>query len=246
MCTVTFVPTTNNNFLFTSNRDEFVGRSASNMVREKVGKKTLLYPQDALAKGTWIALSDHNQLVCILNGAFKKHKHHPPYRLSRGIMALKFFSYDYAEDFFDEFNFTGIEPFTMIIFDNGALYELRWDEKKKHIKRLNTQQSHLWASCPLYSDEWIEKRQQWFKNWQTTTPLFNQDSILDFHKNAGEGNPEYDLVINRQNILQTTSITSIVRTSDKMSLRFENLLEGQVQEEDLLLQRVTTTRVTSS
>ena len=172
MCTVTYIPTGKNKFIFTSNRDEAPKRSATGMVEKKIDGKALLYPQDALANGTWISISDKNQLVCILNGAFVKHKHRPPYRLSRGIMALDFFSYSTANDFFGKFDFEGIEPFTMIVFDDGKLYEFRWDEKEKHIAQLDISKQYIWASSTLYSEEWQAKRKEWFEDWKKKIQKF--------------------------------------------------------------------------
>lgn len=231
MCTVTFIPTGKNNFIFTSNRDEAPKRSATEIAREKPNGKALLFPRDALAKGTWIAVSEKNQLVCILNGAFVKHKHLPPYRLSRGIMALEFFNYKNANEFFEKFNFEGIESFTMVIFDDGDLYEFRWDEKIKHIKKLNTEEQHIWASCTLYAEEWQVKRKQWFADWNEKYKTKDQTAVLDFHKNAGEGNPKFDVVMNYENIVRTTSITSIVKNEQQMKMRYEDILTGAIKEE---------------
>ena len=235
MCTVTYIPTGNNTFIFTSNRDEAPKRSATGIVNKTIDGKSLLFPQDAQAKGTWIAISDKNQLVCILNGAFIKHKHVPPYRLSRGIMALDFFNYENAIDFFEQVNFVGIEPFTMIIFDNGALFEFRWDETKKHIKKLETSEQYIWASCTLYNEEWQVKRKKWFSDWNRQNKTIHQNAVLDFHKNGGEGNPNFDVVMNYNNIVRTTSITSIVKREDQIKMRFEDMLDGQILESKLLL-----------
>lgn len=237
MCTVTYIPNGEDHFIFTSNRDEAPRRSATEMAREIYNGKTVLFPRDALAKGTWIAVSNQQQLVCILNGAFQKHKHQPPYRLSRGIMALNFFSYPGASDFFEQFEFQGMEPFTMIIFDDKKLYELRWDEQQKHIKNLATDQSHLWASCTLYSEEWQSKRQQWFEHWRGQQTDVGQEHVLDFHKNAGEGNPEFDVVMNRQNIVRTTSITSIIKDPTAMQMRYEDILDGGIEQQALELSK---------
>lgn len=235
MCTVTYIPTQDSEFIFTSNRDEAPKRSATEMARESRGAKEILFPRDALAKGTWIAISNKNQLVCILNGAFVKHKHRPPYRLSRGIMALDFFSFPNAEDFFEKFDFEGIEPFTMVIFDDGKLYELRWDESQKHIKNLDTSISHLWASCTLYSEEWQIKRQSWFAEWLLKNQVVNQSTVLDFHKNAGEGNLEFDVIMNRQNIVRTTSVTCIEKNKTEMMIRYEDILDGGIESKILEL-----------
>lgn len=229
MCTVTYIPTGNDNFIFTSNRDEAPKRSAVGISKMTLGKKIITFPKDAKANGTWIAISDSNQLVCVLNGAFVKHKHLPPYRLSRGIMALDFFSCASAEDFFNQYNLEGIEPFTLVIFDNGRLFELRWDEQEKHVKELATTENHLWASCTLYNEEWQRKRKKWFQDWQNKYAEPNQEAVLDFHKNAGEGNSEFDVVMNYKNIVRTTSVTSVVKKEDGMDLRYEDLLNGEVR-----------------
>ena len=233
MCTVTYIPTGVNQFIFTSNRDEAPKRSATEMVQESQNEKALLFPRDALAKGTWIAVSEKNQLVCILNGAFVKHKHLPPYRLSRGIMALDFFKYKNAIVFFEKYDFVDIEPFTMIIYDDGELYEFRWDESKKHIKKLNTSEQHLWASCTLYSEEWQEKRRLWFSDWNEKYKVIDQAAVLDFHKNGGEGNEKFDVVMNWENKVRTTSITSIVKKEDEMKMRYEEILNGEIEEHNL-------------
>ena len=150
MCTVTYISKDKGGFIFTSNRDEAPKRSATGLVLKKQNGKQILYPKDPQANGTWIAVSGMGQLVCILNGAFVKHKHRPPYRLSRGIMALDFFNYDSLIHFYHAFDFKGIEPFTMIVFDDGKLYEVRWDETEKYIKQKDDSKNHIWASCTLY------------------------------------------------------------------------------------------------
>ncbi len=51
-------------------------------------------------------------------------------------MVLDFFSFEKAEDFFRNYRFQGMEPFTMVIVERGKLWELRWDETKKSIEQL--------------------------------------------------------------------------------------------------------------
>jgi len=228
MCTVTYLPKGENQFILTSNRDEAPKRSAAGIIKEERNEKQMLFPRDPLANGTWIATSSSNQLVCVLNGAFEKHNHRPPYRLSRGIMALDFFSFASAKQFFSTFDFEGIEPFTMIIFDDGILYELRWDETMAWVKELATDESHIWASCTLYNEAWQEKRRQWFDEWKENNKLFTQQEILDFHHQGGEGNEMFDVVMNWQNRVRTTSITSIFKKANEVEMRFEDLLANEV------------------
>lgn len=233
MCTVTYLPLPEEQFLFTSNRDESPLRAASNIQRSFTAGKTLLYPQDSYAKGTWIAIADTRQLVCILNGAFVKHKHQPPYRMSRGLMALQFFDYADADHFFKEFAFKGMEPFTMIIYDQGKLYTLYWDETTPHIKLLDPQQTHIWSSSTLYPPALQTKRAQWFANWEAQQDGYTSASIMDFHRTGGEHDPENDLVMNRQGIVQTTSITHIVAGKETYQMQYNNLLDGNTEEQSL-------------
>ena len=235
MCTVTFLPTGPDSFLFTSNRDEAPFRSASGIQEQKNGDKTLLYPQDELAKGTWIAVSSHNQLVCILNGAFTRHRHQPPYRLSRGLMALQFFDYDNAEAFGQGFEFQGMEPFTMVIYDRQRLFDVRWDERRLHFRELPTDTPHLWSSPTLYNPEWQQKRQQWFKAWLDQQTEFRSDNILHFHRTGGEGDPENDLIMNRGGMVCTTSITHISKKAGQATLRYHGLQQNWQEERRLLL-----------
>ena len=121
-----------------------------------------------------------------------------------------------AIDFFEKFEFEGIEPFTMIIFDDGKLYGLRWDEIKKHIAQLDISKQYIWASCTLYTPEWQEKRRIWFEDWKKENEVIDQNAVLDFHKNGGEGHPNFDVVMNWKGVVRTTSITSISKDEDLM------------------------------
>lgn len=233
MCTVTYIPKENNEFILTQNRDESPNRPAHNLEKINQNGKQLLFPKDAGAGGTWIAVSDSNQLVSILNGAFDKHKHRPPYRKSRGIMALDFFDFPSAEQFFRDYNFKEIEPFTMLIYDKEKLFDFRWDEQYKYIEELETNQSHIWASSTLYTKEARMKRKIWFEKWQKERTDFSQSAILEFHRTAGDGDPENDLVMNRANKVRTTSITSIVKSDSQAGMYFSDLLNGKVMTEKI-------------
>lgn len=236
MCTVSYVPLQKDRFLFASNRDEAPKRAAADVVQTQRNGKILLFPMDTGANGTWIALSNTGQLVCILNGAFTIHQRHPPYRLSRGIMALEFFDYVDVKDFRAQFEFKGMEPFTMVIYDQGRLYDLRWDEELVHLQELDSAQPHQWASCTLYPEQWQAKRQAWFATWQEKNPSPTIEALRSFHQEGGEGDLENDLVMNRGNFVRTTSITSIVKSNEVFSLNLLQLTTERASEHSLPLQ----------
>jgi uncharacterized protein with NRDE domain len=224
MCTVTFIPKANQGFILTSNRDETPKRQPEGIYKDL--EKGLIYPKEPSKGGTWICADQHNRLLCILNGAFEKHKHRPPYRRSRGLLVLDFFEYSSAQDFVDHYNFDGIEPFTLVIYEKGNLYELRWDEKKTHFTNLDAQQAHIWSSSTLYPPQIKELRESWFNEWQLSAENPMATEILKFHQTAGNGDPENDLLMSRHGgIVQTVSITQF--NSEKRTMLYLDLVNDK-------------------
>lgn len=232
MCTVTYLPNGRSDFMLSSNRDEAPQRAAHGIQR----RNGLLYPQDAGAGGTWIAASEQGKAAVLLNGAFELHERRPPYRLSRGLMVLQYFDFADAGAFIAQFDFQGLEPFTLILRDRGELHEIRWDAQRLHHRPLDPEVPHIWASATLYAPEFQEKRRQWFADWLRNTPMPRQDDILHWHRTAGEGDPWNDVVMNRNGMVQTVSITSISFAGDEAGMVFYDLLEGQMQREFVQLQ----------
>jgi uncharacterized protein with NRDE domain len=163
MCTVTYLPLGNDEFCLTSNRDETPSRQPMELYYDEANN--LLFPKEPKHGGTWISASADNRLVCLLNGAFQKHKHEPPYRRSRGLVVLDYFEYGTTAQFVTNYYFDGIEPFTMVIVDNGKLFDFRWDGAAKHLLELDPEKPHIWSSSTLYNDEIKNKRIAWFQNW---------------------------------------------------------------------------------
>ena len=227
MCTVTYLPQADGSFLLTTNRDEAPHRSPRHLTETELFGQQLAFPRDAAAGGTWVAVADSDRLVCILNGAFAQHERHLPYRRSRGLMVLDYFSFRSAETFFRQYRFRGMESFTMIVYDGGRLYDLRWDEAQVHLHALDPAAAHLWSSPTLYTPEWQQKRRDWFAEWRTGRQApYDRQAILDFHRHAGEGDPWNDLVMNREEKVRTVSITSIAKRAAAIDLCYHDLLRG--------------------
>ena len=213
MCTVSFIPLTSDGFVFTSNRDENPKRAATAMQKLSVGGKSLYFPQDTHAKGSWFVFSSTNQFVCILNGAFNPHISKEGYKMSRGKMALDFFKYKDYKSFMNSFEFEGIEPFTFIIFDQGVLVELRWDEIKLHIKELSDSEVHIWSSSTLYPSSWEVERKECLRKW-LLNGLRTQEDIINFHKKEFPFNRKalveiYGNQVPKELPVQTLSVSSI-------------------------------------
>ena len=227
MCTVTYVPQ-KEGFILTSNRDEIPERSPSFISEDKAAN--IIYPKEPTAGGTWIAYSEQTKrLVCLLNGAFERHERFPPYRRSRGLVVLDAVKSKDAKTFVDEYQWKGIEPFTMIIGELGVLYELRWDAKDVHFKALDTDETHIWSSSPLYPKSIREKRELWFEQWLAENKERTIENIADFHQNGGDGDPENDLIMSRyEGFLKTISITSVACNHSGVKMIYRDLVKNNI------------------
>lgn len=233
MCTVTYIPQAGGQYILTTNRDEQASRSPQQLSVESREGATLIFPRDVGAGGTWIVTADSDRTVCLLNGAFEGHEHRPPYRRSRGLMVLDLFDFPSAEEFVAEYQFEGMEPFTMVMVEWGNLYELRWDERTAHFSRMDAGAPRIWSSSTLYPPAIRGKREQWFRRWHPNNGWPELDGILDFHHNAGEGDPWNDVVMNRHGVVQTVSISSVVRSTQSIEMRYEDLLHNNIQWEKI-------------
>ena len=66
MCTATYIKDNKGRIIFTTNRDENAARPTSPPEIHLVDGMRLLFPQDRLAGGTWIAVGESGQISCVL------------------------------------------------------------------------------------------------------------------------------------------------------------------------------------
>lgn len=69
-------------------------------------------------------------------------------------------------------------------------------------------------------------RKKWFASHENQNVL-SPRTLLDFHKNAGVGDKDVDLQIDR-GFLKTRSITQVVKNEEELSMRYENLQNKEV------------------
>jgi hypothetical protein len=233
MCTVTFIPL-GNKILLTSNRDEkAVRKQAISPAVTAYNSANLLFPKDAEAGGTWIGASDTGTIMVLLNGGFIKHEPAAEYRKSRGLVFLDVLSETKALPSFKKTNLLGIEPFTLVIWEDGKLYECRWSGEEKYIREMDITQPHIWSSVTLYTSAIIQKREQWFKNWLDVHPQPSITDIRKFHLFGGEGDSENDICMNRNNAMFTVSITSIECNRQQAIMYYEDLINQNKTEATL-------------
>jgi hypothetical protein len=240
MCTVTYVPT-KNGFQLTSNRDENVNRGqAITPRRYQNGNHTLLYPKDADRNGSWIATKNNGDTVVLLNGAFVKHTAIPPYKTSRGLVLMDIINADDPYLFYQDSELEGVEPFTIVLYAQGSLYECRWDGGRKHIKLLDGKDAHIWSSATLYDEAAVTKRVNWFNNWRKSANPDKVEDIMHFHHHAGEGDDNDALVINRSGKMKTVSVTNINVNPQNITMTYHDLRDGSQYVNDLAITETTT------
>ena len=191
-----------------------------------VNGRNLLYPKDGAAGGSWIAVNEQNSTAVLLNGGFVKHRVNPPYRMSRGIILLEVVQAANPVLHFQQMDLAGIEPFTIIHFNN-QLHQLTWTGDVKHRRQLDPSKPNIWSSVTLYEQPVIAKRERWFAAFIDKNPIPDQESILDFHMNTGDGDKQNDLVMNRDNKLTTVSITSVEIMDQHCSMKYADRLTNE-------------------
>ncbi len=229
MCTVTLIPTQENSFVLTSNRDEAVLRETQIPAFYDIDNTKMLFPKDAVAGGTWIGVSEACNMICLLNGGYKKHERKDSYRQSRGVVVKELLASNDLEKAIYEYNCEDIEPFTIVAVcwkKELTFYELVWDGEKKHIQLLDKNKKHIWSSSTLYTDEMKATRREWLASFALENDL-TKENLIKFHKYAGVGDKNIDLQIDR-GALKTVSVTQVSKEHDNIAMRYENLQENKV------------------
>lgn len=225
MCTVTFTATTDG-FVLTSNRDEQTVRAAIAPLHYLYNNQNLYFPKDPQSGGTWFAVNKNGTVLILLNGASEKHQHKPPYERSRGLVVLEIISSSDPILFWNEINLLNVEPFTLVLFHNRKLYQLRWDGSQKTLQNLDTGEKHIWSSSTLYPKEVRIERAKWFYEFAKTKTILQPNDLLTFHQNSHAENAQNGLVINRLNVLKTLSITQCIVHSSDIELIYKDLINN--------------------
>ena len=233
MCTVTFIPA-NDKYFISSNRDEKYNRmKAIAPAVYEINNKKLIFPKDANAGGSWIALHENGNAAVLLNGAFKKHIPMPPYRKSRGEILLNIIADKRPVSYFHQLDLSRIEPFTLVLCDKNNLYECRWDGEKKHYQQLKKHRPYIWSSVTLYEKSVVKKRERWFAAFLNRNPHPTQKDILEFHQFTGDGDHYNDLLMDREGAFSTVSITSMLLTVDRGSMKYLDLKDNSLREKKI-------------
>lgn len=237
MCTVTFIPK-KRGFILTSNRDEVIDRARKVHFPEIVSfdEESLIFPKDLQGGGTWIAGDNKGKVAVLLNGGFKAHKRKSTYRKSRGLVVLDSFGYDDAKSFSKQYDFSEIEPFTLILLQynkgKSSINQLVWDGAQPHLKKLNNTEPAIWSSSTLYNEATRKQRNEWFGDFLKRGD-FTVFGARKFHEFGGNGDPSNTMNMKRANQLATVSITSIEFDDRGGEFTYQDLLENTTSREFL-------------
>jgi hypothetical protein len=235
MCTISYLPLKNDHYILTSNRDESSLRPIALPVAEyEISGRKIYFPKDPRGGGTWIATSGDDATLCLMNGGFEPHPFlpHHVYRKSRGLILLDYFQYEDVDDYAEQNDFSNMEPFTLVVLENKReksptrLTELRWDGEQLISTPMDGTKPHIWSSAQLYTPRIRNMRQQWFGEWLERNETFTQESILDFHRFAGDGHDNSDLIVDLGE-LKTISICSIERGDGVTKVVYSDLLKAE-------------------
>lgn len=226
MCTVSFV-FSNGKATITHNRDEKVARpSATEPQKYFVNNKDIYFPKDQKAGGTWYAVAENGTTLVLLNGADEKHQLKSSYRKSRGLIVLDLISADSPIQEWKSIDLSEIEPFTIVLFQEEKLYQLRWNEIEKSTLNLDVNQNHIWSSSTLYSKEIREQRVNLFQDFMESNKI-SPERLFQFHRYGNSNDVENGLIINRNDEMKTLSITQTVIEKNKVVLSYHDLQNQQ-------------------
>lgn len=224
MCTVSHVRGKDNEVILTSNRDEMTTRPAA-LTPQKyhVGNKSLTFPKDPLSGGTWFVVEEGGLMAVLLNGAVVKHTTAPYYRKSRGLILLDITAHSSPLKKWDEIDLRDIEPFTIILVENGSLYQLVWNDIKKVTHILDSSRNYIWFSATLYTQKMQKIREQWFADFLQKKIEVTGSDMITFHQHTEKEDTESGLLIARGNNIKTLSITQGISTKEHVKINYLKL-----------------------
>ena len=226
MCTVTYLPIDTASYILTSNRDEAPSRNAVKIELKTESDQSLLFPKDPEKGGTWLALSNYEKIICLLNGAFEPFEKKAFYRKSRGSVVLDYFSFPNAEAFQSGYNFKGIAPFTLVILESGNRFELNWDGINVFFRPFD-HTPKIWSSVTLYPENVRKWRKTLFETWLKDGAV-TQDKIIHFHQHAGDDDHENGFQMNRNEIVKTLSVSSVFKQNNDLVFKHRDLVNDHI------------------
>lgn len=219
MCTVLYLPV-ENGFQFFTLRDENPLLAQAEPPTTWVGPShSFLAPLVADNRGTWMGVTEQGDALFLLNGARQAHVKGPQHTISRGLVVMDLLRSKWPVMEWIMKDLTQTEPFTLIAFTEGNLFELVWDGAVKHKSILPKDQPAIWSSSTLYDQGAQLLRKQCFEQWLTQETERTEDAVLAFFDSVKDRKNGF--FMDRGEALKTMSFAAVKgRTGQGAVLHF--------------------------
>ena len=210
MSTVTYIPGFSKGFLLAHNRDERIDRPmATPPLSRMINGNTVMYPVDPEGKGTWIGISSDGKVASLLNGGTIKHERTPPYKHSRGLVIPAYFSYPDVVEFSGKYDFSGLEPFTLIAIESEKIFILIWENETLTLREKNSRLPHIFFSRSLYPVSSLESRSSNFLSWYMNHRSAGENDMLNYNLTQKFESDQIAKFDTGSHILKTVSVSVI-------------------------------------
>ena len=228
MCTVVFIPK-GGKYFFASLRDENPLRPrAAVPTIYKDADAVILSPIDAMAGGTWLGVTDSGNVIILLNGGFEKHERKVNYRKSRGLIVTELLASNSPVESWNLMDMQVVEPYTLVVWNEGNLFQLVWDGEQKHYVLLKPDQPYIWSSATLYDQQAGTYRSELFYQWIGINTPVSSLSLFDFFKSFTDR--ENGFLMNRNEQTKTLSYTFIeLQLDNSAEMQYHDFLSGSYQ-----------------
>lgn len=238
MCTVVFIPK-GNRYFFASLRDESPSRPKAvvpDIYKER--DAVVLSPIDAMAGGTWLGATESGSVIILLNGAFEKHERKTNYRKSRGLIVTELLASNLPVVNWNLMDMQAVEPYTLVVWNEGNLFQLVWDGEDKHSVKLKVNQPYIWSSATLYNSQARMHRSELFQQWMGMNMPVSSLSVFNFFKSYAES--ENGFLMNRNEQTKTLSYTFIeLQIDDSVEMQYHDILSDTYHDKKIWLNSST-------
>jgi hypothetical protein len=232
MCTVTYIPTSHG-AIFSSNRDEHPLRSTLQPQCLLGNAGVYISPIDEHKQGTWMGVHSSGYVLILLNGGFVNHQRKAAYKQSRGLVVTDLLDTYAPLKAWQVYDLENIEPFTLILWQQGMLRQLVWDGEQRHILTPDATRPAIWSSATLYTTDAKAQRETKFHTFTNNNRHITTSQLLDFVSSRHDSYNGFTM--HRSAAMQTVSISLVTIGSNTASFQYHDLLTLQDHHEQICL-----------
>lgn len=213
MCTVSFIPISENQYLIGSNRDELKTRAQA--IPPKIqGDGSWIAPIDTEANGTWFGVNQYGITLTLINNyqATNPLLDHRKDAKSRGLIIpelMPFSNEKAVSDWFEQMDETNFNPFDVIAVFPSPMTVIRWSwDGKSFQKIIEKPESQIWVSAGFDLQKITEFRKQVFTNKILNSEEKPLKTLQNFHSSQHPEPGKFSVAM-FQDEVQTVSSTLV-------------------------------------